>query len=114
MIDKNKYKTLSIALEIDIYEELKEHCKNKTLRSIYVRGLIEKALKKNNKHLDSENRSEGLKTIKIKIDNYKELDEYIKAKKIGNIKSFATFAMAQYMSRFPVNSRKNEKGVFDA
>lgn len=46
------------------------------------------------------------KTVLVPVTNYSELAEYVGAKKFGRIESFATFAMEQYMTKYPVSARK--------
>ena len=48
--------------------------------------------------------------VKVEVDNYSELEEYVKEKKFGNISSFATYSMAQWMSKYPSKNDKDKKG----
>lgn len=120
MMDKNKYKTLSIALEKEVLQELNDYCKDRTLKSIFVRNLIKKELAKRNCHKrDCQNShmqnmknmqtGEGsrVKIIKVKVDNYDEIASYVKAKKFGTISSFCTYSMATAMVRHPL--KKDDK-----
>lgn len=114
MLNKYKYKTLAIGLEKEVYDKLDEYCKDKTYKSVFVRRLIKKVLGIEK----SKSKDEDKKIIRIKVDNYEELEEYVKVKKFGSIESFATFAMAQYMSRFAIKMQDNkdnsQKSVFEA
>lgn len=107
MIDKNKYKykTLAIGLDKDVYAELDKYCKEKsTTKSEFMRRVVRKILKKDN-YTEKDNR-----IIKVKVDNYSELEDYVKEKKFGDISSFATYSMAQWMSKYPSKSDKEKKG----
>lgn len=46
------------------------------------------------------------KTLAVDVTNYRELSDYVSCKKFGSIESFATFAMEQYMTKYPAKSRK--------
>ena len=46
------------------------------------------------------------KSIFLTVSNYSELAEYVECKKFGGIESFATFAMAQYMAKYPAKAAK--------
>lgn len=46
------------------------------------------------------------KTLAVDVTNYRELANYVDCKKFGSIESFATFAMAQYMTKYPVKATK--------
>ncbi len=46
------------------------------------------------------------KTVHIFVTNYRELADYVDSKKFGSIGSFATFAMEQYMTKYPAKSKK--------
>lgn len=46
------------------------------------------------------------KTLAVDVTNYHELANYVDCKKFGSIESFATFAMAQYMTKYPVKAAK--------
>lgn len=46
------------------------------------------------------------KTLAVDVTNYRELSDYVWCKKFGSIESFATFAMAQYMTKYPVKTGK--------
>jgi len=42
----------------------------------------------------------------VTVSNYSELADYVDCKKFGGIESFATFAMAQYMAKYPAKAAK--------
>lgn len=48
----------------------------------------------------------GVKSLLVTLTNYDEVKDYVASKKFGSIESFATFAMAQYMAKYPVKSTK--------
>lgn len=106
MMDKSKYKTLSIALEIETLKKLNDYCRDRTVKSIFVRHLIKKELsKKFGEKLDTSKH----KIVKIKVDNYDELKTYVEAKRLGSIKNLMTFATAQYMKRYPLQESEYKK-----
>lgn len=47
------------------------------------------------------------KTLAVNVTNYRELFDYVNCKKFGSIESFATFAMEQYMTKYPAKSKKS-------
>ena len=47
--------------------------------------------------------------ITVDVTNYRELSDYMECKKFGSIGSFATFAMEQYMTKYPAKSKKKEE-----
>ena len=109
MMDKNKYKTLSIALEKETLEKLNEYCKGKTLKSIFVRRLIERELNRIfGDELEAKKENTRKKVIKIKVDNYDELKAYVDEKKLGSVRTLFTFSMAHYMRKYPAKSGKNK------
>lgn len=109
MMNKYKYKTLAVALEKDVYEELDNYCEGKTYKSVFVRRLIKNALTKIKSKNINNDENKNNKVIKVKVDNYFEIEEYVRQKKFGNVSSFATFAMAQYMSRFAVKNNDEKE-----
>ena len=46
------------------------------------------------------------KSLSVEVTNYHELSDYVESKKFGSIESFATFAMAQYMTKYPAKTRE--------
>lgn len=106
-MDKNKYKTLAIGIDKEIYAELDKYCKEKSItKSQFMRKIVNNILKKDSKkHIEKDNR-----IVKVEVDNYSELEEYVKEKKFGNISSFATYSMAQWMSKYPLKNDKDKKG----
>ena len=49
---------------------------------------------------------EDEKTLAVDVTNYRELSDYVGCKKFGSIESFATFAMSQYMTKYPVKTKE--------
>ncbi|MGL4986555.1 MAG: hypothetical protein ACRC5H_05375, partial [Treponemataceae bacterium] len=47
-------------------------------------------------------RSTDEKNVLVPLSNWKDVEGYIREKGFGQVESFATFAMSQYMSRFPL------------
>ena len=45
------------------------------------------------------------KSLFVSVSNYRELEDYVGSKKFGSIESFATFAMEQYMTKYPAKSK---------
>lgn len=46
------------------------------------------------------------KTVSVPVTNYRELSDYVDCKKFGSIESFATFAMEQYMTKYPAKAKR--------
>ena len=49
------------------------------------------------------------KKVLLDVTNYRELSDYMECKKFGSIGSFATFAMEQYMTKYPAKARKKDE-----
>jgi hypothetical protein len=43
-------------------------------------------------------------TLRVPVNNYREIKEYVDEKQLGNINVFAAFAMKQYMTRYPLKT----------
>ena len=96
-MDKNKYKTLAIGLDKEIYAELDKYCKEKSVtKSEFMRRVVRKILKKDS-YTEKDNR-----IIKVKVDNYSELESYVKQKKLGSISTLIMFATNQYITKYPI------------
>lgn len=109
MMDKNKYKTLSIALEKETLEKLNEYCKGKTLKSIFVRRLIEREL--NRIFGKKAEIKTGKRIVRVEVNDYEKLREYAEAKKLGSVRTLLPFATAAYMLKYPLNSEKKDKNL---
>ena len=104
-MDKNKYKTLAIGLDKEIYAELDKYCKEKSVtKSEFMRRVVRKILKKDS-YTEKDNR-----IIKVKVDNYSELESYVKQKKLGSISTLIMFATNQYITKYPI--KKEWKTLF--
>ena len=90
-------KRISFTLTEDILKELAVKAKENGFISApaYVRHLTALKPKQNGKH-----------TLNIEVANYDELNEFAASKGFGTIESFATFAMSQYMTKYPISGRK--------
>ena len=110
MMDKTKYKTLSIALEHETLAKLNEYCEDRTKKSIFVRRLIKRELNRLlGEKVKKENR--GKRIIKVEIDNYDALQEYAEAKKLRNVKTLWPFVADRYMALYPLKDKKQGKSV---
>jgi hypothetical protein len=47
---------------------------------------------------------EDQQTLRVPVNNYREIKEYVDEKQLGNINIFAAFAMKQYMTRYPLKT----------
>ncbi|MDR0583591.1 MAG: hypothetical protein LBG57_04490 [Treponema sp.] len=74
--------------------------------SLLVRYLLLRGLKEN---ADAELEETDNKTIPVKVDNYRELLGYVQEKKMGSVEFLATFAMGQYMGRFPLSETQKRR-----
>jgi hypothetical protein len=55
--------------------------------------------------------AEDSKIVTVPVKNYRELQEYVETKKLGSIGVFAGFAMAQYITKYPLTeSQKRQIG----
>jgi c-di-AMP phosphodiesterase-like protein len=74
--------------------------------SSLVRYLLLRCLKEDT---DAELEESGSKTISVKVDNYRELLDYVHEKKLGTVENLATFAIGQYMSRCPLTAAQKQR-----
>jgi hypothetical protein len=44
------------------------------------------------------------KVLRVPVNNYREIKEYVEEKQLGNVNIFAAFAMKQYMTRYPLKT----------
>ncbi len=51
----------------------------------------------------------GGKRIKVYLDNYEEVEAYVREKKFGAVPFFATFAMEQQMQRVPLTEAQKRR-----
>lgn len=103
-----KYKAISFMLEEEDYNLLKAYCDERSPQSFVIRKAIKLYLKKLSLTRDEANTSK-IKVVKVKVDNYDELREYAKAKKLGDVSVFATYSMYQWMSKYPLKAKKEER-----
>ncbi|MDR1316552.1 MAG: hypothetical protein LBK13_06730 [Spirochaetales bacterium] len=47
--------------------------------------------------------------LAVQVDNFRELLGYVEAKKLGSVEVFATYAMAQYMARYPLSGGQKRR-----
>lgn len=114
MMDKSKYKTLSIALELDTLAKLNEYCEDRTRKSIFVRGLIKRELNRLTGEKKAKEKN-GKRVIRVVVDDYETLKEYAEAKKLRNVKTLLPFAVDRYMALYPLNKEKKaQKSVKNA
>jgi hypothetical protein len=74
--------------------------------SLLVRYLLLRCLKEDT---GAELEEMDNRTISVKVDNYRELRQYVKEKKLGSVSNFATFAMEQYMNRAPLTEAQKRR-----
>jgi hypothetical protein len=65
--------------------------------SVFARHLILRGLRED---LVDET-DDDCQVIRVQVDNYREIKDFVKNKKLGTVGVFANFAMAQYMSKYP-------------
>jgi hypothetical protein len=53
---------------------------------------------------------EDQQTLRVPVNNYREIKEYVDEKQPGNINTFAAFSMKQYMSRYPLKTASKKQG----
>ncbi len=113
MMDKTKYKTLSIALELDTLAKLNEYCEDRTKKSIFVRGLIKRELNRLTGEKKAQKKN-GRRVIKVVVDDYDTLREYAEAKKLRNVKTLLPFVADRYMALYPLKDKKQGKSLKNA
>lgn len=42
--------------------------------------------------------------LEVPVNNYGEIKTYVEEKQLGNVNTFAAFAMKQYMTRYPLKT----------
>jgi hypothetical protein len=47
---------------------------------------------------------EEQRELRVPVNNYREIKEYVEEKQLGNVNIFAAFAMKQYMTRYPLKT----------
>jgi c-di-AMP phosphodiesterase-like protein len=52
---------------------------------------------------------EDQQMLRVPVNNYREIKEYVDEKQLGNINVFAAFAMKQYMTRYPLKTTLKRK-----
>jgi hypothetical protein len=65
--------------------------------SILARYLLIQGLKEN----EQTRINDDQQVIRVTVNNYREIRDYVDEKQLGNINTFAAFAMKQYMTRYP-------------
>lgn len=90
-------KKISITVSDEQYESIEKMAEANGLR---VAAFLKSEAVKSTKEIC------GKRRIFVDVDNYSEISEYAASKKFGNVESFITFAVCQYMTRYPINSKK--------
>jgi hypothetical protein len=49
--------------------------------------------------------------VKVEVDNYREIDGYVRERKLGTVETFAAFAMDQTMKRYPLTAAQRRRVV---
>lgn len=97
-------KKILITVSEDIHRALEKLADEQGLRiSTFVKAEVVKMAR------SAEPASEDRQRIYIDVTNYRELSDYMECKKFGSIGSFATFAMEQYMTKYPAKAKKKEE-----
>jgi hypothetical protein len=69
--------------------------------SIYARHLLWRGIQENSM---ASVEDEDHQTIRVAVNNFREIKAYVDEKQLGNINIFAAFAMKQYMTRYPLKT----------
>ena len=98
-------KKITITVDEDQYEWLSKTATEKgfvrsanLVRYLAINGIADEAEISSDKKL-----------IQIKVDNYKDITEYVKGKKLTSVEVFAVYAMAQYMDRSPLTEAQKQR-----
>ncbi len=101
----NGKRTTAIVLPEETYKKFKTKAEREGFGSVagLVRHLAVSAL--NEDDLDTN----GGKNIKVYLDNYDEVETYVKQKKMGKVGVFAAYAMEQHMNRYPLSEAQKKR-----
>lgn len=93
---------ISITVSEELHRALEKEADEQGLGmvSIFVKSVAAKSVQ-NRLAADGDR-----KFLTLTVSNFRELSDYVEAKKFGSIESFATFAMAQYMTKYPSKAGK--------
>ena len=69
--------------------------------SIYARYLLWRGIQED---CMASAEDEDHQTIRVAVNNYREIKAYVEEKQLGTINNFAAFAMKQYMTRYPLKT----------
>ncbi len=96
-------KKICITVPEEIYTEIEDASKRAGFLGIpaFIRHEAVKSLRANDEKIG--------KIISVPVDNYEELQGYVKAKKLNSIAIFAAFAMEQQMQRVPLTEAQKSR-----
>jgi hypothetical protein len=101
-------KKITITIDEQFYGELERLAKDMLFDRVsgFLRSLArERILQVHNPLWETPER----KILQIEVDNYRELFGYAAEKKLGAVEVFATYAMAQYMRRYPLSTAQKRR-----
>jgi hypothetical protein len=101
----NKLIKMTLTFPETVIEELKQKAKIEGLlhHTTFARAIILKELQ--------DDQDSDFKTIKVPVNNFKELKAYVDAKRLGNLEVFAAYAMELAMSRAPLSEAQKARVV---
>ena len=95
---------MTLTFDEETVETLRDKAKKEGFirPSLLVRYLLLRSLRESSSAEIEE--SPDTKTITVQVKNYRELKAYVDAKRLGSLEVLATFAMEQYMTRYPLKT----------
>jgi hypothetical protein len=90
---------MTLVFENETVETLRRKAKEEGFArpSVLARYLLLRGLREDMKaEIDEDQR-----VLRVPVNNYREIKEYVDEKQLGNTDTFAAFAMKQYMTRYP-------------
>ncbi|MDR1251364.1 MAG: hypothetical protein LBK62_04265 [Treponema sp.] len=90
---------LTLTFENETTETLRRKAKAEGFErpSVLARYLLLRGLKEEMQAEIADDR----RVIRVAVNNYREIADYVNEKQLGSINTFAAFAMKQYMTRYP-------------
>jgi formylmethanofuran dehydrogenase subunit A len=99
---------MTLTFENETMETLRRKAKEEGfLRpSVLVRYLLLRGLREDMQaEIDEDQRA-----LRVLVNNYREIKEYVDEKQLGDINTFAAFSMKQYMTRYPLKTALKKQG----
>jgi hypothetical protein len=98
---------MTLVFEDETMETLRRKAEEEgfTRPSILARYLLLRGLREDMRAEIDDDRQ----TLRVPVSNYREIKEYVDEKRLGNINTFAAFAMKRYMTRYPLKTASKKQ-----